>query len=145
AALVPQEGQRLPRGGPGMGGRAGKPRGGADPCVTCPATSRLVSRWLSIRPPTDISQAESRESGIRKSHPSSTDSIQQAAASDPFASRTGATAAIRCPKGYSTAASGRRREEMIVQPTVPADAGLARTNFGAMFSERNCSDTIAAE
>src|SRR5262249_35651256 len=101
-------GQRTP-------GCAGNSRGSGYKCATCIATIWLSERWDSSGPPTDINQPVPETSGIKKSHPSSTDSIQQVAGSARFSSCTGTTVAVLFPNELSRDDVGRGREETIVQ------------------------------
>src|SRR5213593_3600651 len=105
----------------------------------------LLFRCAFSGPPTDINQPEPGASGIKKSQPPSSDSIQHAVESELFSSCTGATVAICDPNPHSTTDSGRGRKEMIVQTVGSSEIAFTGNNLGAANSSRNCSDTITAE
>src|ERR1043166_6821608 len=105
----------------------------------------LLFRCASSGPPTDINQPDPGASGIKKSQPSSRDSIQHAVGSEFFSSCNEVTVAICDPKPHSMTDSGRGREEMIVQSAASAEFASAWNTFGATISSINCSEAITAE
>src|SRR6266571_4154393 len=105
----------------------------------------LLFRCTFSGPPTDINQPDPGPSGIKKSQPSSRDSIQHAVGSEFFSSCTEVTVAICDPKPHSMTGSGRGLEEMIVQSAASSEFASTWNTFGVIISSRNCSEVITAE
>src|SRR5262249_1851869 len=95
--------------------------------------------------PTERSHPESTAFGIRKSHPSSIDSIQQEPESRESLSPTCAAHAVREPKQCSTGSAGRGRVANIVKSaSALADLSGSSSPFSNSLRSSRSETTMAS-
>src|SRR5579862_9767998 len=114
-----------------------------DPYPAISLAATLLSAFkTSTAAPMESSHPDLGGHGIKKSQPSSIDSIQQAPGSALGWRVTGVTEAVREPKAWSTVPTGRGREATMVQRPCPAagsEGRIARSSASSETTRAECS------